>query len=187
MRKKIVSAEDRQRIVKLYIDQDMTLKEIAARFSDISHRIVRNVLAESKIRVRKQGQRYPKKTAKVWEHVEAVIRLYTEEKLSPRVIAKRFGVSTAPIRDILDAYGVSKRTLKEARRYRWDKYGYEDMLVGRCLELRSKDETIQDIAATLNIEPKEVYKILTEQNALISRPKPKWEQRKKGIESETEV
>ena len=188
MNHKTISPQDRKNIVQMYTEKNMTIKEITV-FFPFSARITRRVVRESNIPIRHQGQRNPKKTSGAWKHASKIVRMYTKEKLSPRVICKKFNTSTVTIQNILKANNIPVRTLKEARHHRTDKYGYITDATQNTIELtqadenqrvialRQQDETIQDIASTLNLESKEVYQILLENNALISKPKPKWEQK----------
>ena len=128
MNKKHVPPADRQKIVHAYTVQQLTIMEVAALFDNYSRSVIDRILTEEGIPKRPKGvARYPyPKTHPVWQHETEVVRLYTDEKMSPRAIAKRFNCTTSPIRCILKANNVPIRTLKDARKHRPDKYGYAD-------------------------------------------------------------
>ena len=173
MNKKPISPQDQKNIVQMYTEKNMTIKEITV-FFPFSTRITRRVIRESNIPFRHQGQRNPKKTSNAWEHASEIVRLYTKEKESPRVLSKKFNTSTVTIQNILKKNKIPTRTLKQARRHRTDKYGCIPLPTQEVIALRQQqDETIQDIASKLNLENKEVYQILIENDALISNSKPK--------------
>ena len=128
MNKKHVPPADQQKIVHAYTVQQLTLKEVAALFDNYSVNIINRVLTKEGIPKRQQGwtpEPRPKRHP-VWQHETEVVRLYTDENVSSRRLAKRFNCTTQPIWDILKANNVPTRTLNEARKHRPDKYGYAD-------------------------------------------------------------
>ena len=172
MNKKPISPQDQKNIVQMYTEKNMTIKEITELFP-FSVSITRRIVKESNVPMRHQGQRNPKKTSGAWKHAPEIVRLYTKEKESPRVLGKKFRTSTVTIQNILKKNKIAPRTLKESRRHRTDKYGCIPLPTQEVIALRQQDETIQDIASKLNLENKEVYQILIENDALISNSKPK--------------
>lgn len=174
-----VSTADRKRIVHLYTVLRHTLKEIAAGFPFSEH-VVKRVLREESVQLRKATQlpeRRRKHLKALWAQADTIVMLYVEKMQSPRQIASQFGCSTTPIRKILASKGVAARTLKEARRYRPDKYGYAEhqpvevdrkrwqpeVTVNRKMsvqELRDKELTIDEIADITGMSRVDVFKEL---------------------------
>ena len=125
MYRKHVSHQQRETIINLYTEQDMTFREIAEQFENFSTQIIRKVLLQANIPIRKRGMRRVRRVklkTDIWEQAEPVVHLYTDKKLSPRKIAKQFGCSTTLILSILKKNKITKRSLKEARHTRRDKY-----------------------------------------------------------------
>ena len=168
MNKIIIEKDERERIVHLYTIRNQTIEEIAEEFP-FSFRVVRRVLHEENIPMRKRTQR-PEKRKKlrtIWEYPEKVVRLYQEEKLSLRAIAKKFNVSIIPVIEILNVFQIERRTLSEARRLRDDKYGSVD-IQSRVVELRQENLKIQEIAEKVGRSPVEILEILRDANAVAS-------------------
>ena len=126
MNKKHIPPADRQKIVHAYTVQQLTIKEVAALFENYSSTVINRVLTEEGIQKRKAGWKpTPRpKQHPIWENEKEVVRLYTDEKMSLRRLAKHFHCTIQPIRCILRSNGVLCRTLKQARKYRPDKYGF---------------------------------------------------------------
>ena len=163
-----VSLSDRCKIVSFYVQKEQTFQEIAHQFPFSIH-VVRRVLKEEFVPSRPATTRKEKrrKTSRIWKHAVQVVSLYTEDKLSQRTIAERFGVSVQPIRDILKVSGVTPRSLKESRRYRCDKYGCIDVTKDRIIALRTENLKLQEIAERVGVSTVEVFEILKETDAYI--------------------
>ena len=176
-----VSEDDRNRIVMLYLVKKQTIKEIADKFP-FSRRIVRRVLSQARVPIRRSGwqgsrREMPRYRQDVWDESEKIVYLYESEKQSPRRIAAQFGCSAPLITQILESAGVEIRSLKDARQFRPDKYGYAEhqqveverkrwqpeVTVNRKMsvrEMREKDLTIDEIAEVTGLSRVDVFQEL---------------------------
>lgn len=174
-----VSREDRSRIVHLYIKYRQTIREIAAEFP-FSTTVVRRILLEEGVQLRRGTQlpeRREKRHKNIWKQADTIVSIYRDQRKSLRQVAVEFGCTATLIKEILKAKGVKTRTLKEARRYRPDKYGYAEhqqvevarkrwqpeVTVNRKMsvqQMRDKELTIDEIASITGMSRVDVFKEL---------------------------
>lgn len=165
------------RIIYLYVEREMSYKQIAQELGNISFSYIGQLLRKWGVKVRRQGHKKSEKVAML--PVDTIIRQYVDEELSKQIIANLHGVSQGTIIKILKEHNVPGRTLSEAKKAYWARRRKQkeavkevvldtDDIDGLALDdqirhLRnSEDAFIQDIASTLDVEPGYVLEVLSQ-------------------------
>ena len=154
-----VSQPDRDRIVHLYTVDYMKARDIADLFP-FSYRIVCRVLREEGVTMRppgwQKGNRRARLRSEVWDRADEVVDLYVKKQMSTRRVAAELSCSTQPVINILKSRGIRRRTPKEARRIRADKYG-----IGEPIEVKrpahQPDVTVSSKASVAEL--RDVYNL----------------------------
>ena len=165
-------AQLKAQLIELYCEKEMNYEECVKELG-ISPAYVGQLL--SFWGVPRRGRPYHIKIDKL--PADTIIHAYTELGHSLDEIAREYSVSQGLIPRLLDNHGIKRRTLSEAKKMYWKKWKEKreangqpeatetDIPDGTLEEqvrfLREeKDMMVQDIAATLSIEPASVYDVL---------------------------
>jgi len=113
---------DKETLIKLYVNQTMTSREIAETF-DVSHKSVYHRL--KKYHIPRFGRIYDR----VLIPENELKKLYLEDLLSAREIAKKYNCDAHTVLDRLDKFKIRRRTRSEANRICYkDVVKYDDNL-----------------------------------------------------------
>lgn len=174
---------DLAEIVRLYFEEQLTLREVAERLG-VCRDTVRKRLLAAGYKLRKRGEaRRLREPSFTDTDLAEMVRLYCEEEQSSMEIASQYNCSDAVVRKYLKRHGVRLRTFKEAQALRRKKE-IERKSVGeialvavplppdqvtpeRILQMRNDENlTIDAIAARVSLTNVEVYNILQKSGEL---------------------
>ncbi|WP_210608034.1 hypothetical protein [Priestia flexa] len=97
---------DKETLEKLYITENLSLKEIGERFG-VSHNTISRRLKQYEIPER------PKKTRKILIEKEVLEKLYIHDQLNPSEVGERLGIDRGTVTRLLKGYNIPLRTSKE--------------------------------------------------------------------------
>jgi IS30 family transposase len=136
-------------IERLYVDEKMTLREIAAR-TGVSHQDIHHHLKA--LGVERRNRKTRRRTYPRFDR-ETMYDLYVTQGLSMEEIGRRLGLSSITIKKELDAHGIKSG--------RWRQRTPEtEALEGEAVELYKRGWSVKQIAAHFDKYPEAIYNAL---------------------------
>jgi DNA-directed RNA polymerase specialized sigma subunit len=99
--------ERNQEIVRLYVEERLTLREVGARFH-LSHERVRQILERAGVS-RRSSSVHRLTPQELAQRNQEIVRLYVEDGLTLREVGERFGVTERQLSWVLKPAGLSRR------------------------------------------------------------------------------
>lgn len=128
MKRNIYLDEQKDEIIRLYLKEDKTYKELAILFNTSIHSIA--------TRIRKWGVNNPDGNRHIRKNIpkEVLYKLYWEKEMHPREIGELYGCTLSTVHNYLKKYNIPTRTKSESRMGKLNPiYG-----VGHTTEARAK-------------------------------------------------
>lgn len=154
---------DHNRIIKMYLDEKKSDRVIGEALG-VSTYTIKKVLIRYNVpfRTRSESQRIRYNSAKKPVHKADVIRLYYDQQLPMKKVAKTIGVSESTVRECMDKWGMERRTKSEVLE-KWHELPADEIAT---LYL-DKQESIKQIADYYDVSDGIILKVL--KNAGVKR------------------
>ena len=151
------SSERDKEIVRLFIEEGLDQIRIGKRFG-ISHSRVSQIIRSAGYT--REDQR---KAADGWVPDDEIQRLYEDEGLSQRALAKKLGMSKSGVRSRLLAMGVSLRTRAEGEQEKAERLKRRNEQI---MAQYQSGESIEDLAAEYDRSPERIKQIISASTGL---------------------